>query len=163
MSATRLEMRGYAREFAMILESPAPGRCSCFAVRRAARHLTQAYDRHLATAGLRITQYSLLARLSRSGPRTIQLLAREMGLDRTTLGRNLRPLERDGLVAIGIDPHDRRGRALEITPAGRARLEEAHGRWAEAQRSFEAAYGDEATDALHATMEMLAHLPLPSG
>src|SRR4051794_6583354 len=104
-------------------------RCTCFVVRRAARHLTHAYDRYLAPTGLRTTQYSLLSTLERSGPRSIQSLAAEMGLDRTTLGRNLRPLERDGLVSIGIDPADRRGRALAITEGGQAKLTEARACW----------------------------------
>src|SRR3954471_5937577 len=99
--------------------------CTCFAVRRAARHLSQSYDRFLAPTGLRTTQFSLLRVLHRTGPRSIQALAAELGMDRTTLGRNLRPLERDGLVSIGVDPADRRGRALAITPAGLARVEQA--------------------------------------
>ena len=134
--------------------------CTCFAVRRAARHVTQAFDRSLAPTGLRITQFSLLSRLSRSGPRNIQALAQEMGLDRTTLGRNLRPLERDGLVTIGIDPSDRRGRALQITPLGEAKRQEALGYWKAAQARFRETYGPEQTKALHATLDAVASLDL---
>src|SRR3954468_16668720 len=129
--------------------------CTCFVIRRAARHLTQSYDRFLAPTGLRTTQYSLLSTLKRTGPRTIQALAAEMGLDRTTLGRNLRPLERDGLVAIGVDPHDRRGRALQITPAGRARVEQAQALWQQAQARFTETYGPEQTRDLHAMLDGL--------
>lgn len=136
------------------------GRCTCFAVRRAARHLTQVYDRYLAPTGLRTTQFSLLSTLAQSGPRSIGALARELGLDRTTLGRNLRPLERDGLVAIEPDPQDRRGRALTITEAGLARRAEAARRWAQAEASFVAAYGEDATATLHGTMDSLARLRL---
>lgn len=135
-------------------------RCTCFAVRRAARHLTQVYDRHLAPTGLRTTQFSLLRTLARLGPRSIQALARDLGLDRTTLGRNLRPLERDGLVAIGVDPSDRRGRALTITEAGRAKIEQGQALWAEAQASFVATYGEDQTRALHAVMDAVSRLPL---
>lgn len=134
--------------------------CTCFAIRRAARHLTQAYDRILAPCGLRTSQYSLLNRLAQSGPRSIQALAREMGLDRTTLGRNLRPLERDGLVAIGVDPQDRRGRALRITPQGTAKMLEGRALWQAAQARFAETYGAEQTQALHATLDAVARLEL---
>ena len=79
---------------------PPLGDCTCLAVRQAARHVTQFYDRHLASAGLRTTQFSILARLRRQGPITINTLADEMVMDRTTLGRNILPLERDGLISI---------------------------------------------------------------
>ena len=137
-----------------------PGTCTCFAVRRAARHVTQAFDRSLAPTGLRITQFALLSRLVRSGPRSIQALAQEMGLDRTTLGRNLRPLERDGLVSIGIDPNDRRGRALHITPLGEAKRQEALAYWSAAQARFRQTYGAEQTSSLHATLDAVAALDL---
>jgi len=134
--------------------------CTCFAVRRAARHLTQSYDRFLAPTGLRTTQFSLLRVLRRTGPRSIQGLAAEMGLDRTTLGRNLRPLERDGLVAIGIDPADRRGRALSITEAGNAKLAHAQILWKEAQARFTQTYGPEQTRHLHAMLDGLSKIEL---
>jgi len=136
------------------------GPCTCFAIRRAARHVTQAYDKCLSPSGLRTTQFSLLSRLALTGPRSIQLLAREMGLDRTTLGRNLRPLERAGLVTIGVDAQDRRGRALEITAEGKARLREAQGLWAGAQARFLAVYGAERAQALHATLDGLTEVDL---
>src|SRR5262249_5957290 len=83
---------------------PRPEECNCFAVRSAARHVSQYYDRYLATAGLRTTQFSILAKLKRLGPLTINELARQMVMDRTTLGRNIKPLEAftDGVVAIII-------------------------------------------------------------
>ena len=74
--------------------------CNCFAVRSAARHVTQLYDQLLAPAGLRVTQFSILAKLKRKGPLTINAPADEMVMDRTTLGRNIRPLERDGLISV---------------------------------------------------------------
>ncbi|GAC1344744.1 MAG: MarR family winged helix-turn-helix transcriptional regulator [Acetobacteraceae bacterium] len=134
--------------------------CTCFAVRRAARQITQAYDRSLAPTGLRTTQFSLLNRLTHSGPRSIRKLAQDMGMDRTTLGRNLRPLERDGLVAIGIDPADRRGRALQLTPLGAERLHEARGYWQDAQARFVETFGLERTRALHAALDAVAGLEI---
>src|SRR6266704_2253431 len=74
--------------------------CNCLALRQAARHVTQFYDQFLAPTGLRTTQFSILARLRRMGPMTINALAADLVMDRTTLGRNILPLERDGLVAV---------------------------------------------------------------
>ena len=115
--------------------------CNCLAVRQAARYITQFYDRYLAAAGLRTTQYGVLARLKRHGPMSINTLAAELVVDRTTLGRNIRPLERDDLIAIESDPSDRRSKILRLTKTGDARFQRAQKCWAEAQKHFERAYG----------------------
>ena len=94
--------------------------CICLAVRQAARHVTQSYDQFLAPAGLRTTQFSILAKLKRNGPMTINALAAELVMDRTTLGRNILPLERDGLISIA--PSQKCGSRARVTgrqaPAG---------------------------------------------
>src|SRR5271168_3047540 len=77
-----------------------PEVCNCLALRQAARHVTQFYDQYLASSGLRTTQFSILANLQRLGPLSINALARELVMDRTTLGRTMLPLERDGLIRI---------------------------------------------------------------
>ena len=115
--------------------------CNCLVVRQAARCITQFYDRYLTEAGLRTTQYGILVKLKRHGPMSINALAAELVMDRTTLGRNVQPLERDGLIAIEPDPQDRRSRVLRLTRTGVNRFERAHKSWAEAQRRFEDAYG----------------------
>jgi DNA-binding MarR family transcriptional regulator len=115
--------------------------CNCFAVRAAARHITQVYDQLLAPAGLRTTQFSILAKLKRLGPLAINRLARDMVMDRTTLGRNILPLERDGLIRIEATPSDRRAKELHLTKAGEKRLQAAHERWSEAQGRFETTFG----------------------
>jgi DNA-binding MarR family transcriptional regulator len=120
---------------------PNPADCNCLALRQATRYVTQFYDRYLAAAGLRTTQYGILARLKRQGPMSINTLAAELVVDRTTLGRNIRPLERDDLIAIESDPSDGRSKILRMTRAGDARFQSAQKRWAEAQRHFEHAYG----------------------
>ena len=74
--------------------------CNCLALRQAARHVTQFYDQYLVPSGSRTTQFSILAKLKRLGPMTINALARELVMDRTTLGRTMLPLERDGLITI---------------------------------------------------------------
>src|ERR1700745_2951021 len=115
--------------------------CNCFAMRAAERHLSQSYDRFLAPSGLRATQFSILAKLKRKGPLTINALAEDMVMDRTTLGRNILPLERDGLIKIQPSATDRRAKELNLTKAGEQRLSAARKGWAAAQARFENAYG----------------------
>ena len=76
----------------------------------------------LPRAGLRTTQFSILARLRRHGAMTINALAEDMVMDRTTLGRNILPLERDGLITIKPGRTDRRSKELRLTDAGLERL-----------------------------------------
>jgi DNA-binding MarR family transcriptional regulator len=111
--------------------------CNCLALRQAARHVTQFYDQHLASTGLRTTQFSILAKLQGLGPMTINALARELVMDRTSLGRTMLPLERDGLIAIREGSVDRRSKELAVTKAGTERLQRAAKRWVEAQKEFE--------------------------
>jgi DNA-binding MarR family transcriptional regulator len=120
---------------------PRPEECNCFAVRSAARHVTQFYDQFLAPSGLRATQFGILARLKRLGPLTINVLAKDMVMDRTTLGRNILPLERDGLIRIAAMPSDARAKELHLTKAGEKRLQAARKGWAEAQAQFETSFG----------------------
>ena len=98
-----------------------PTTCNCLALRQAARRVSQIYDGHLTSEGLRTTQYSILAKLDRLGPMSINELAKSMVMDRTTLGRAIRPLERDGLLTIGAGD-DGRTRSLRLTTRGEARL-----------------------------------------
>lgn len=115
--------------------------CNCSAVRAAARHVSQFYDQFLSPTGLRVTQFSILAKLKRRGPLTINALAEDMVMDRTTLGRNIQPLERDGLIRIETAPFDRRAKELHLTKIGEKRLEAALAAWAKAQARFEERFG----------------------
>jgi DNA-binding MarR family transcriptional regulator len=118
-----------------------PERCNALALRQATRHVSQLYDRHLAAVGLKGTQFSIVARLSRDGPRSINDLARELVMDRTTLGRTMQPLEREGLIAVVPNPEDRRSKALRLTEAGATKLRIAAKGWTQAQAQFESAFG----------------------
>src|SRR6516164_3796284 len=130
----------------MSADSPAKIRdCMCLAVRQAAHHVTASYDQFLAPAGLRTTQFSILAKLKRQGPMTINALAADMVMDRTTLGRNILPLERDGLIRVESLPSDRRSKALHLTKAGEKRFEAARVRWVEAQARFDSEFGGKRT------------------
>ncbi len=120
---------------------PRPEDCNCFAVRSAARHVTQLYDQLLAPVGLRVTQFSILAKLKRRGPLTINALADDMVMDRTTLGRNIQPLQRDGLIRIEPAPSDRRAKVLHLTKAGEKQLHAGLEAWSKAQTRFEAGFG----------------------
>ena len=124
-----------------VVTVPNSDECNCFAVRAAARHVTQFYDQVLAPTGLRTTQSSILARLKRRGPLTINTLARDMVMDRTTLGRNILPLERDGLIRTEATASDRRAKELHLTKTGEKRLQEALKAWSQAQAEFERRFG----------------------
>jgi DNA-binding MarR family transcriptional regulator len=126
-----------------VSEQPSQGVCTCAAIRQVSRHMTQLYDACLAPFGLTVNQFSILSRLRRTGPRSINTLAREMLVDRTTLGRNVRPLEREGLLELAPDAADKRSWALTLTPAGVKRVESAREGWKKAQQRFEQAYGSE--------------------
>lgn len=123
--------------------NPHPDLCNLAALRQAARHITQFYEQFMGSAGIRATQFSILAKLRRMGPMTINALAAEMVMDRTTLGRNIQPLQRMKLIAVKRGREDRRSKEVQLTDAGVARLRLAVERWAEAQKTFETAYGGE--------------------
>ena len=120
---------------------PKPEVCNFLALREATRHVTQFYDRLLASSGLRTTQFSILIRLRLEGPMTINALAKSLVMDRTTLGRNILPLERDGLIRIEPSASDRRARELHLTKAGERRLQAGLKGWSQAQARFETVFG----------------------
>ena len=125
--------------------------CNCLALRQAARHLSQIYDRHLAETGLRGTQYSILSKLGRLGPVPIGKLAESMVIERTALSRAIGPLAREKLVKVDAGP-DKRTSSVVLTAAGEAKLKTAALRWKEAQKEFENAYGVSEAAALRASL-----------
>ena len=112
--------------------------CLCLHVQRAARALARRFDEALRPVGLTSGQFSLLNALNRPKPPTIGPVARLLAMDRTTLTAALRPLERDGLVAIAIDPEDRRGRLLSLTDKGQKVLASAVPIWRDTHSAIEA-------------------------
>src|SRR6202167_4263200 len=141
---------------AMPSVSTNPAACNCLALRQATRHVTQFYDQILTSSGVRATQYSILARLNRKGPMTINALAAALVMDRTTLGRNIRPLQRDGLVAVGPGQSDRRSKELRLTRSGEERFAAALKGWTKAQARFERAFGVRRARALRTLLEDVA-------
>jgi DNA-binding MarR family transcriptional regulator len=107
--------------------------CSCFAIRKAARAVTQHFDRALRKSGLRATQFNTLVVLTKAGPISMASLAEFMGMDRTSLTRNLQPPARKKWIKTTAGEEDRRVRLVSITPAGIAALRKALPAWQEAQ------------------------------
>lgn len=131
--------------------------CACRSVRRTARAVTALYDRSLAPTGLRAGQMTLLVALERAGPIPFTRLAGILGMDRTTLTRNLAPLQRERLVALGPGP-DRRVRLATITEKGRKVLEAAIPLWEEAQDQIAGALGPGRWQAIRRDLHRLAEL-----
>jgi DNA-binding MarR family transcriptional regulator len=105
--------------------------CLCLAAQRAARALARRFDDAFRPLGLTNGQFSLLMALNRPKPPSIAPLAEFLAMDRTTLTAALKPLERRGLIAISVDPDDRRGRLLRLTGKGRGLLAKALPIWKE--------------------------------
>lgn len=103
--------------------------CLCFATQRAARALARRFDEVLRPVGLTSGQFSLLMSLNQPEPPTVGAVAAVLGMDRTTLTANLKPLEREGLVESVVDPADRRSRLLVLTAKGRKKLKAALPIW----------------------------------
>jgi DNA-binding MarR family transcriptional regulator len=141
---------------------PKPEICNCSALRQAARHVTRFYDAFLFPVGLRATQFSILAKLRQPGPLTITALAAEMVMDRTTLGRNIQPLQRKGLVAVDSGRRDHRSKELRLTETGIERLGAAGAPWREAQQRFEALFGVERASTLRQSLYIVSVTGLAS-
>jgi DNA-binding MarR family transcriptional regulator len=114
--------------------------CTCFNLRKAARAVTQYYDDALRPSGLRATQFSLLSAIRIFGTVAIGALADEAVMDRTTLTRNLRLLEQEGLVTV-TPGDDARVREVSLTPAAVEKLATAQRYWAKAQAHMARAMG----------------------
>lgn len=127
--------------------------CNCNALRRAMRRVSSFYDAQLAPSGLKATQFAILALLNHAGDLTVGEMAQKTDLDRTTAGKNLRPLEAMGLVAVTASKEDARRRAISLTRAGHAALKKALPLWQVAQTHFES--GNENAPALRAQLNAL--------
>src|SRR5258708_21133999 len=130
-------------------------KCNCMALRRASRRITNFYDSKLAPTGLRVTQYAILALLREHGGVSVNSLARYLDLDRTTMGKNLRPLERLRYVKVTSSPTDGRSRTITLTNSGGAALKAAARLWRRAQAEFEGANGSAIAPPLRSTLANL--------
>jgi DNA-binding MarR family transcriptional regulator len=132
----------------------------CFAIRQAARYVSQLYDRHLGKAGLKISQYSIMHRMRRKPGIPMKELAKAMVMERTTLVRAIQPLQRDGLVRSDPSETDRRTLKMSLTPAGQARLDAASSHWHAAQAEFETHFGEQRAASLRRELFDLTKKPI---
>ena len=112
--------------------------CLCLHAQRAARALSRRFDLAFRDLGITSGQFSLLNSLNRPEPPTIGAVARLLAMDRSTVTANLKPLERQGLVTVSVDPEDRRSRRAALTDDGRALLARATPVWIAVHSEIEA-------------------------
>jgi DNA-binding MarR family transcriptional regulator len=122
--------------------------CNCFALRQAARYVTQIYERHLGEVGLTAAQFTIMAKLARKPDLSILDLADMMVMERTTLVRALKPLQRDGFVLSEPSEHDGRTFLFSLSDAGQRIFEQAAIAWRAAQDEFEVKFGRSRAKAL---------------
>ena len=127
--------------------------CTCFHLRRAARMVSQVYDRELAAVDLSLNEYSILRHASR-GPCLLGELADALGMERTTLTRNLRPLIDAGWVKEARGD-DARQRVISLTANGSKRITRARPHWQRAQQKIDELYGESRTMRLRGELEQL--------
>ena len=129
-------------------------KCACYNIRKVARIVTQLYETIMEPSGLLSTQFLLLAAIGRVGAANITRLAQVLSMDRTTLTRNLRPLERQGLIEIDAGL-DRRTHIARLTEPGRQRIEATLPLWREAQATVISRFGQNRAAALMAELQAL--------
>ena len=137
------------------LDFSARRNCVCFNLRRVTRVVTQFFDAELRRHGIRSTQGSMLAALHATGPSNMAELSEILGMERTTLLRNLRPLQRDGLVTVEGGAH--RGRVeLSLSVKGRKQIEKLAPACESAQRTAVQVLGEKRWSALLADLQKVA-------
>ena len=125
--------------------------CTCFKLRKLTRAMSRLYDQHMATVGLKTTQYSVLNNVAREALPVAEL-AERLGTERTTLTRNLKPLIEAHWVTLEPGA-DSRQRIVTISATGRAKVKQAHLAWRAAQDALENLLGAKAVRALHAELD----------
>jgi DNA-binding MarR family transcriptional regulator len=129
--------------------------CNCLSLRQAARYVSQLYDRYLAPHGITLNQFSILAQLSALGAAPVNEVAQKLVMDRTTLTRNLKPLQQLGLVKQEPNPVDGRSQCVSLTLQGQQLLTATQPDWAAAQAQFEQSFGLERSTALRQELSVL--------
>lgn len=131
------------------MKSPTkPMGCTNLKLRQLNRMVTRHYDGHVASAGLKNTQYALLSHVVKLGPIRPSDLAKRMQMDPSTLTRNMQPLVTQGWVTIGAGG-DARSRLVAVTEAGRTKRAEGQIAWKQAQLALNHRLGTERVVALH--------------
>ena len=109
--------------------------CACTRLRTAARLITRAYDEALRPSGINASQLAILAAIDVGDATSIVTLAKRLDVDRTTLSRNLKPLEKMNLIRLGPEGW-KRSKTMHVTAEGQRRLATAAGLWEHAQAGF---------------------------
>ncbi|HSP26121.1 MAG TPA: MarR family transcriptional regulator [Saliniramus sp.] len=130
--------------------------CLCLHAQRAARALARRFDVALRPFGLTNGQFSLMMSLNRPAPASMGSVASLLAMDRTTLTAALKPLERRGLVAIAVDPNDKRGRLLSLTPEGVDLLAQAVPVWQREHGEIDGLLGDGDPDRLREDLRRIS-------
>jgi DNA-binding MarR family transcriptional regulator len=130
--------------------------CLCLHAQRAARALARHFDEALRPLGLTNGQFSLLMSLNRPAPPSMGSVASLLAMDRTTLTAALKPLQRRRLVAVTIDPADKRGRLMTLTPAGRSLLARATPVWERTHAAVEDRLAKGEPDRLRGSLRALS-------
>ncbi len=128
--------------------------CYCTSVRRATRKLTELYDAALEPVGINVAQFGLLRRLDRScaTPLSIQELAERSELERSTVARNVRVLEKHGFVELGGSTEDRRVSTILLSDKGLDALEQGDPLWQNAQHQVEEMLGQQTASKLRSVL-----------
>lgn len=135
--------------------TPADSPCNLFHLRRAARAVSRQYGAVMKSTDAQAPQFSVLFILSRAGALSITELASKMGMDRTSMSRNLQPMQAHGLISLGAEGAAR-AREVTITQAGRAALDELMPLWRQAQAEFVEHLGEADTALLIALLSRVA-------
>jgi DNA-binding MarR family transcriptional regulator len=134
--------------------------CTCIRARQTARALTKLYDEALRPSGVQTSQLAVLVAVAHFGEAgaTIHRLADVLVMDRSTLSRNLRPLEKQGLLRVARSPDDARLRLVLLTKQGERALERVYPLWERAQREVEARAGNLARTTRESLTQLLNSL-----
>ena len=125
--------------------------CTCFKLRKLTRAMSRLYDQRMAAVGLKTTQYSLLANAARAALPVAEL-ADLLGIERTTMTRNLKPLTDAGWLEL-VPGADSRQRIVTITRSGRAKVAEAYPVWCAAQSALQDMLGRDTVRALNKQLD----------
>ena len=137
--------------------------CLCLNVRKMARVLTHHYEASLQPGGLRITQFSLLVAIALAQKVPLTRLAEVIAMDRTTLARNLKPLERQHLITVETSTEDRRVRVIALTDEGRQKVNDALPRWKQAQTQMMSLLGPQQSQSLLVDAQtVMERVPFPA-
>lgn len=154
--AKALYLPEYSQRGASAVTAVDTNLCNNSVLRKAMRRLGKFYDDAIAPSGLRATQFAVLAEIAALEGPTLRELSCALVMDLSALGHTLKPLVRDGLVALMADPRDRRAKRVRLTDEGLAKIRATLPLWSDAQRRFEGLLGPERAMELRSILAIIA-------